>query len=99
MAVFDFDHRLRFYKPKPGYSSLDWGITNLKGGLVNAPITVDEIPDFLREPLKHWIALAQNPASESPMAERRRACPPPVWGNLPTALNWSRRSGRQLELA
>jgi hypothetical protein len=68
MAVFDFDHRLRFYKPKPGYSSLDWGITNPEGGLVNAPITVDEIPDFLREPLKDWIALAQNPAPESPWA-------------------------------
>jgi hypothetical protein len=59
MAVFNFDHRLRFYKPKPDEGVLGWSISGSRGGL-SVSIRPDEIPNTLRPYLEDWIALAES---------------------------------------
>ena len=64
MAVFNFDRRELFYRPKPGDRHLGWGMSDLKGSSILAGMSLQEIPDFLRESLQDWIALAQSSPAE-----------------------------------
>jgi RNA polymerase sigma factor (sigma-70 family) len=59
MAVLNFDHRVRFYQPKPGDPGLFWGITGEKGQM-SATMALEEIPGIFRDYLQDWITLAQS---------------------------------------
>jgi len=54
-AVFDFDHRVRFYQPKPGEISIGWGIGTSNGEMMRSMIQIDEIPEIYRPRLQDWI--------------------------------------------
>lgn len=64
MAVFDFDHRQFFGRPKPGDEYLTWGVTRRNGGLIRATMAIEDIPDMFRSALQDWIALAQSRPSQ-----------------------------------
>jgi len=61
MAVFNFEHRARFYQPKPGERNIQWGISRADGqGSLSVTISIDDIPEAFRGQLRDWINLAQS---------------------------------------
>jgi len=67
MAVFNFDHRVVFYKPTPGRQWLDWQIRKTNGELMAFAVNSDDVPPALSPHVQDWIAIAQSqpPADEN----------------------------------
>jgi RNA polymerase sigma factor (sigma-70 family) len=64
-AIFEFDHHVRFYRPKPGEVQLGWGIGKSNGEMMSATIEVEEIPEIFRDRLSDWIEEAKANAAKS----------------------------------
>jgi RNA polymerase sigma factor (sigma-70 family) len=60
MAVFNFDHRMRFYEPKPGDQSLNYSVENVNGSAVWATMPLEDIPQVFQPQLQDWLALARS---------------------------------------
>jgi hypothetical protein len=67
MAVFNFDHRVVFYKPTPGREWLDWQIRKLNGEMMSFTVERDDVPPALRPRVQDWLSIAQSqpPSNES----------------------------------
>jgi RNA polymerase sigma factor (sigma-70 family) len=59
-VIFNFDHRIRFSKPKPGMDWLLWGIGKSNGEEMSASINIEDIPPNLLPYLQDWIAIARS---------------------------------------
>ncbi len=65
MAVFNSDHRLRFYQPKPGDQWWSYSVANANSSIW-ATMQLEEIPQIFQPQLQDWIALARSkPAQPS----------------------------------
>lgn len=64
MAVLNFNHRLRFYEPKPGEKRLSWSLIKPNSGNMSASMSLDEIPEIYRDQLQDWITIAQSQPSK-----------------------------------
>ena len=64
MAVFNFDRREMFRRPKPGEAFLGWGVTKPNGELFRATMSLEEIPSIYQDALQDWINLAKSQPSQ-----------------------------------
>lgn len=74
MAVFDSDHRQRFYRPTGPWADapgMPWGVSLEGHGSMTAGIRVDEIPLSLRGALQDWIDEAARLYAQPPETPRR----------------------------
>ncbi|MDB6029626.1 MAG: hypothetical protein JWM68_5849 [Verrucomicrobiales bacterium] len=60
LAIYTFDHRQIFTKPKPGDSVMSWQVKNLNNGSMSTSIQFEELPDFLQGQFQDWKALAES---------------------------------------
>jgi RNA polymerase sigma factor (sigma-70 family) len=60
MAVFNFDHRVAFYKPQPGTSWLEWQIRKLNGEMMRYSVEADDIPPVFTPHMQDWTTLAKS---------------------------------------
>lgn len=60
MAVFNFDHRVIFYKPAPGNQWLDWQIRKANGEMMRFGVELDDVPAAFRPHVQDWITLGQS---------------------------------------
>jgi hypothetical protein len=70
MAVFDFDHRVVFYKPNPGQDWMDWQIRKLNGEMMSFSVQIDDVPQALRPHVQDWIAIAKGQPTPMPIAPK-----------------------------
>ena len=67
-AVFNFDHRMCFYEPKPGDQWMNFHVEHVNGSSVSASMPVDDIPQVFQSQLQDWIALAHSKPPPDPGA-------------------------------
>ena len=65
MGVFNFDHRVVFYKPTPGRQWLDWQIRKPNGEMMGFTVAADDVPPALHAQVQDWITLAQTEAASN----------------------------------
>jgi hypothetical protein len=70
MAVFNFDHRVVFYKPTPGREWLDWQIRKANGEMMSFDVQLDDVPQALRPHVQDWITIARSEAPLQPAAPK-----------------------------
>jgi hypothetical protein len=65
MSVFNLDRRERYYRPKPGDTSISWSFSSPAGqSTMYMYLDLDEISDLHRGQLQDWIALAKSKPPE-----------------------------------
>jgi len=56
MTVIGFSHRVCFYKPTETQPNIMWSLSNPdRGGMVSAPMNINEIPAAFEPYLKRWV--------------------------------------------
>lgn len=68
-AIFNFDHRLRYYKPQPGMEWLDWSLGKPNGEMMSLTIQIEDIPPIIRPTLQDWISIAQSQPANNPTSQ------------------------------